>query len=388
MAVAMLSTTAMAEITKESGAIKISNGQKIAVKMEDFSQRVTRKSDKGTSTQTFKLGVTNRDEADKMADELKYDDAARKKLIEEFNYNINTFDFTEENFSVRYKFSKGQNLLNKFEFDGKGDLLMSFKNASNPHEDRPNVVLQELSVRSRRTLYEFDGKTKTMRSGQEFHFNVRDNYFYEVLEDGTLNEDTPYSFNTSQKNFIVVGSSDEATELDQYNFYPEDRKYKLKKISGSEDVYKMDVEYSGDIIDRLSGRIYVGDVVKFDLPQDLTDDVRKVIRANDDATIEPVQIVLEGFSNSFTIRLNPEYIGDVESENLKIYTIENGKIAPSGLKWNKNDYVWEGKINKSTTYLISDIALKGTPAGGSSNTQNSYNPSTGVNVNVVSAVIK
>ncbi len=383
LAAAMLSTTAMAA-TLRLAPEQFKNGSKIGVRMEDFTQSVTKKKGDNEYKGVLSLGSSNLDQLEEAA--LKLDvteDKDLKKLAEEFNYNINAFDFTADNFSVRYKFSRGQELLDKFEFDGKGMLVMSFKDVTNPKEDRPNVVLNELKVRSRRTLYDFDGETKTMRSGQEFTFNIGEKFFYRADDEGKLT--VPFSSDTNRDNYIVVGTKDVKVPVGEYDLEPSGDFFKIEKSKSDPDMYRADVEYSGEIIESLQGRIYVGDRVKFNLPGELDDSTKKVIIANEDATIEPLTVVMEGFSTNFSIRLNPEYINDVESKDLKIYTVDNGKLAPANLKWNDADYVWEGKINKSTTYLISDIALKGVAAGGNST---SGNPSTGLNVNVASAIVK
>ncbi len=377
LAAAMLSTMAMAE-----PGIKVSD--KIGVQMGAFKQSVTKKKGNKEYNGVLTLGSSNPGalkDAKGML-ELTDTDAEFKKLKEEFNYEINAFEFTADNFSIRYKFAKGQELLDKMEFDGKGNIIISFKEVTNPKTDRPNVVLQELKVRSRKTLYDFDGKTKTMRSGQEFTFNVKEEMFYHV-KDGELID--PFKAATDRDNFVVVGKDEKTATVESYTLDPNGSFVKITKSDNNPDMYRNDVQFSNGIIENLEGRVYVGDKIKFDLPGSINDDVKKVIMANEDATIEPLTVVMEGFSTNFTIRLNPSYIKDVESKDLKIYTVDNGKLAPANLKWNDADYVWEGKINKSTTYLVSDIALKGVAAGGNSQ---SNNPSTGLNVNVASNIVK
>lgn len=279
-------------------------------------------------------------------------------------------EFTTSNFSIgRKTITRGANLIEEIKIHNRSEELQIIfsEDKASAAPNRPNVVISELSVKSRRTIR--DGSDTIMRSDTYYKsdpisFRVGlDTEDWDVDSDGTT-----VTLNDGDKKYIEWTSSS----------------------SG-----RISVDYAG--VAYTEGRVYDGDKVLYYCSTEVDE---KLEDANPSAFISAINMGTSEFPTSVTVQL-------IANKSDYIYEYNNGKLtAATGLKWNNDDYAWVGKIPRGKHYVFSDTKLRsvsgGTVGGATSdddyddydddsstttpNDPSYYNPETGGGSNVAVAI--
>ena len=303
------------------------------------------------------------------------------RLYAPYNYSIFPFEFTEDNFNIQYKVERGKELIEKPYFDGGGNIVLKFRDRETiPSKNKPDFVLTDITVRSRRTINRYD--ETVMVSGRTFSLPY-DNFNRFKREDGT-----DINLQTNNSNYVTVGTKVEEVDVSGGEYMLEENMGKKVKITSYDDsIYKANAYFdNGEVA--LEGRVFVGENIKFDLNFNMTPAIKDLFVKNIDATIDVYNIVMEGSASTYNIKLMVQDVNGIMPDKLRIYTVDKstGVITPASLRWNPDEYVWEGKMNGSTTYLVSDMPLKGVAAAVGPNGKvpaiNDKSPETGGNTYV------
>ena len=270
---------------------------------------------------------------------------------------MDNYDFTSDNFAVTAKWKKGADLVESVKFDDV-KVKITLKDSTSLTVDTnkaPNVVLDKITVKAKKSIKKWDAATNkevfVMRSGNTYEYKNAD---------ATKQLWVGYDVTSGAADVEV----DDVTTLVAGDF----TKVVKNKTAGRDvNVQWNTALYSADQFS-LEGKVYVGDKIFFDFDKEYSDAAKDLAKKNEDATIDYTKITLDGLSASHKIVLSAE-------KDAKVYKLVDGKLAPSGLTWNEDEYGFVGKIRSTTEYVVSDIELKGVTTGGSETS----NPDTGAN---------
>lgn len=270
-------------------------------------------------------------------------------------------EFSSENFTISTKrITKGSDLIESIAFDD-GDEVVVITLKDNvgegiTNDDKPNVVISELAVKSKKSIRE-DG--------------------HEIL-----GRNDTFSYGGGEKIELRVGYEKETYSLMR------DSDFELPTIADGTTLY---VEWEGDSYGMVTadfdgyayayGRAYKGDENIYGFDTDVDTDL---FRTYPDADIMGLNFRV---NSSMELEVYSDY-----NEDAYIYRYSNGKLTSSNLKWDEDLYAWTGKISSNTSYIISDVRLKSVSSsseseedsGSSSSSSSSspiinYNPDTGAN---------
>ena len=272
-----------------------------------------------------------------------------KTPLDGVDVEMPNYEFTGDNFTVTAKWKKGADLVKSVAFDDV-EVKITLKDSTSliapvKGKKAANVVLDTITVKAKRTI----------KSGSDYQMKAGNTYIF-----------------TPDNAEVFVGYAPIEKEIDDAAIL-EGKLVKVLangKLGGKGDVNKQveTVSYEAGTNFMLEGKVYVGDKIFFKSTTKYSDAAKELAKANEDATIEYTKITLDGLSASHKIVLSAE-------KDQKVYKLVDGKLAPSGLTWNEDEYGFVGKIRSTTEYVVSDIELKGVTTGGSETT----NPDTGAN---------
>lgn len=262
------------------------------------------------------------------------------------NGKIRGYEFNSDNFAVTVKYKKGADLVKSVAFDNdtnevKIKMKTNWTLVAPDDAKAANLIIDSLKVKSKRTIKE--GSTTLIPSGRTYECPSMEGVEAFVGFNGTKTPVDP------DNDFSVTNGK----------FYSWDEDSNGKQVGTT-------TLSDGEMT--VTGKVYAGDKTYFEIDETYTDDVKAIAKANEDADISCYDVTLEGLSASHSITLNAE-------KDMKVYKVVDGKLVASGLNWNEDEYAFTGKARSSTTYVVSDIELKGVTTGGSETT----NPDTGAN---------
>lgn len=270
------------------------------------------------------------------------------------------------NFSVYKKtISKGANLVKEIKINNRTqEVDIVFAGSAIAEPSSPNVVISQLSVRAKRTIY--------------------DSY-----RDPLVTSNSVYEFDGNLRFKVGLFSDDEAMVRDGFelNLIDGDRKY-IRWVKG--DGYgQVRVSYGNSAY--AEGRVFENDKVLYSCNETVDPDLED---ANPGAFITSIDMGGGSFPEIMSVQL-------LANKGDYIYEYVNGNLkAATGLKWSEDDYAWIGKITTGKHYVFSDVRLRsvsGSTTGStttdtSSSSSNDYsgeyygNPETGGGSNVAVAI--
>ena len=292
---------------------------------------------------------------------------------------IQDYQFNSDNFSVRYKVSKGSSLVKRPVFqDGK--LVVEFNEGATKASDKlstnvPDVVFDEIVVRAKRDVKDVEGNLK-VKAGTEYKIDIKNS-----------------DLKTTNAQFIIVQKQALADEkITDLNSLTD---LKGQKIIKDGDTYRVDLYATSNGIE-VNGRVYANEAPKFEFSSVDADAISNLYRANLDAEFEATKIVAENFSAPLTVKMYLNAIGDVESQDQILYFFDEktGKLENANLKYNADENVWEGRISATTVIVNSTSKLNNAPAASSNEDKKPADskkpavPETGLVVNVDAAIVK
>ena len=263
--------------------------------------------------------------------------------------------FSSENFSVTTKrFDKGSNLVKSVEFnDDKAAVDVKLNdNYDLRAKETINLVIKEIKISAKKKIDGYNGETISKGSKWTYDKNEADFRIGHVQVELDITEDMEVYVDSgdgvSANNGVSRGNSETGH---------------LVKFVKDEVAYGTATINFGDIA-TATGRVYDKDVV--------------FLQFNEDVDIDTVKKYPDADLSFVTFKGAPTFNSNFEleiyaDEDMYIYEIKDGKVAPCNLKWDDDSYAFTGKVRTLGAYVISDtkLSVDATAADG--------NPDTGAN---------
>ena len=289
--------------------------------------------------------------------------------------DLPSFKFTADNFYINYRVTEGKSVVNKPEFDGEGNLVLTFnkKMVDEVKTNVPDLSIEFIEVKAKRTIKDLNDK-ELVHAGDRFR-----------VELGNLN--------AKEGNFVVVQQKKaDPVDASQFGLEKDVTDVVIKKDGTT----KSDFEsYNGNV--QINGRVYAGDVVTFKTNETPKAEVLTALfQANPDADLDTHTFVVKGFRAPLTVKLTVDALGDVEAKDQVLYFMdETGKLTACNWKYNADEGVFEGKLPTGTTTIVNATkALTASPVASSNEDKKPADskkpavPETGLVVNVDAAIVK